>query len=53
LGEKKKKKYKIMNTKLDTKENIYLEWEKKSQQITNLKKSDKYHKHNSRKITLL
>jgi hypothetical protein len=25
LGEKKKKKYKIMNTKLDTKENIYLE----------------------------
>ena len=24
---------------------MYLEWEKKSQQITNLKKGDKYHKH--------
>ena len=25
--------------------NIYLEWEKKSRQISNLKTADKYHKH--------
>ena len=33
------------NTKLGMKVNIYLEWQKKSQQITNLKKTDKYSKH--------
>ena len=30
--------YKIMKTKLGTKVNIYLEWERKSQQFTDFKK---------------
>ena len=37
--------FKKKNTKLGTKANVYLELEKKSQQITYLKKPDKYHKH--------
>jgi len=31
--------------------NIYLEWEKKSQQITNFKKADNYNKHHKSRNT--
>jgi len=48
----KKKEYYIMNSELGTKVNIYFKWEKKSQQITNLKKlADITNITKSRKIT--
>jgi len=37
--------FKSKNTKLGMKVNMYLEWEKKPQQINKYKKADKYHKH--------